>query len=299
MSDQTYKPLVRPNVATRRVQLYPNEDPNVPQPIEMLSGTKAGWLADQKKREMIASVLSGKVTVRAGEIITDKQRELFNLWLVSEYGEDVVNEEPIADEESSPLDNLYVADTHPSLLGIPQMMDANANRNPINERLLAMSPNDLSEHTRNLLMDKLKSAAPIQPEASVDDDEDFMEDFVEGFEYVVDGVTRYVPLDGKTQEEAIATLEAHIKLMHETPVLTDMSKQSNAEVKEILPVVEWTHVSESGITVARRQRELKPGDEGYDKINKVSTDAIIQALKDEAEKWHNRHTERNDSSTPE
>lgn len=51
MSSKPYKKLVFPNIADRRVNIYPNENPETEQPIVMMSGTKEGWLNDKEARE--------------------------------------------------------------------------------------------------------------------------------------------------------------------------------------------------------------------------------------------------------
>lgn len=69
MSDAPYKKFKHPNVVTRRVRLYPNEDPSKEQPLEMLSGTMKGWLEDKQKRDEIIGELRDKTAVRAPELI--------------------------------------------------------------------------------------------------------------------------------------------------------------------------------------------------------------------------------------
>ena len=69
MTDGICKKFKHPNVATRRVRLYPSEDPSQEYPLEMLSGTMTGWLEDKDKRDVIIGELRDITAVRASGVI--------------------------------------------------------------------------------------------------------------------------------------------------------------------------------------------------------------------------------------
>lgn len=305
---------------------------------------------------------TGHLSLLSGGVITNTQRELFNLWLVNQYGDILSDSESKADKVLSPLDNVEqwianmsqdefealqiassvtsdtegerelpwvdrvsVADTHPSSLGIPQLMNQNANRNPINEALLRQTPEELHANIKQIMdsgsytgehADKLPLIVTLIEETLEELNEKAIEEqYVAAIEYTIDGESRYITLDGKSEKEAIALLSEAIRLGRAKATTTmftpvKLKKDDIPNLPEVRPMVEWSHVSEPGIVVARldnsesdesgtvvagNQREYKPGDEGYIELNKIAVNATIQSIQNEAEVWY---AKQKDTVTP-
>lgn len=247
---------------------------------------------------------TGHLSLLDGGIITNSQRELFNLWLVNQYGDTLSDSESKTDNVSSPLDNVEqwianmsqeefealqiagsvtsdtkgdndrVADTHPTLLGIPQIMNANANRNPINEALLRQTPEELHANIKQILdsgsytgehADKLPQIETLIKDTLEELNEKAVEEqYVAAIEYTTDGESHYITLDGKTEKEFIDLISEAIAFGRAKATTTMFSpvklkKDDIPNLPVVRPVVEWSHVSEPGIS-ATRQKNIPDAD---------------------------------------
>lgn len=154
------------------------------------------------------------------------------------------------------MDNHF---THPSLLGIPQLMNKNANRNPTNEALLRQTPEELNANIKQILHSG--SYAKVNDKSR--QIETLIEETLEGqyvaaIEYTIDGEPRYIALDDKSEEEAMALISEAIQLGRAKATTTmftpvKLKKDDIPNLPVVRPVVEWSHVSEPGISAARQK----------------------------------------------
>lgn len=212
----------------------------------------------------LVHVETGVVSLLGGGAITSKQRELFNLWLVEQYGDALKD----SDENLKDL----MTDNLPNLLGIPQYLSQNANRNSINEALLNQTPEELHARMQSIitsgeydgsylstLSDITQAIGESLTELNRQEEADG-EQYVSAIEYSVDGESRYITLDGKTEKEAVALIAEAIRMASNKDTIPTFSpvklkKDQIPDYPEVMAITEWSHFSEPGIVGADHSGE--------------------------------------------